>query len=112
MENSPASPAAAAANSKFRETQAGQCSKSKVKRNLLSAKATAAGGAEEKKGGAAAAAAAEVLSRKEAKRLVQKVSVDAERKLEERQLHHVRNGHPFMLGEEEEMQEDYDWQVS
>ena len=46
------------------------------------------------------------------KKYVQRVTVDAERRLEERQLHHVRNSATFMLGEAEEMQEDYTWQVS
>ena len=51
------------------------------------------------------------VSKRTVKKFVQRVSVDAERRLEERQLHHVRNSHPFMMGEEEEMQEDYEWQV-
>ena len=51
------------------------------------------------------------VNKRTVKKFVQRVCVDAERRLEERQLHHVRNSHPFMLGEEEEMQEDYNWQV-
>ena len=50
--------------------------------------------------------------RRTVKKYVQRVTVDAERRLEERQLHHVRNSATFMLGEAEEMQEDYTWQVS
>ena len=45
------------------------------------------------------------------KKFVQRVCVDAERRLEERTLHHIRNSAPFMMGEAEEMQEDYTWQV-
>ena len=79
----------------------------KAKRNLTKAILASDGGGDGTKRYPAAVA----VNKRTVKKFVQRVCVDAERRLEERQLHHVRNSHPFMLGEEEEMQEDYNWQV-
>ena len=81
----------------------------KVKRNLT--KAILASGSGGGGDGTKRYPAAVAVNKRTVKKFVQRVCVDAERRLEERQLHHVRNSHPFMLGEEEEMQEDYNWQV-